>query len=121
MTVEEATFYKKYDEVQDYRSIVSKSSFIKAKIWSPTDINNEELTLKELDELNPTIVHVETEAQEFAWLMVRVFCHTMEFIQTPGRFLKFLITDGNEENPRYLGATSVSSDVITITVRDNYI
>jgi len=121
MTVEEATFYKKYEEVQDYRSIVSKSALIKAKIWAPTDINNEELTLKELDELNPTIVHVETEAQEFAWLMVRVFCHTMEFSQTPGRFLKFLITDGNEDNPRYLGATSVSSDVITITARDQYI
>lgn len=121
MTVEEATFYKKYEEVQDYRSIVSKSALIKAKIWAPTDINNEELTLKELDELNPTIVHVETEAQEFAWLMVRVFCHTMEFSQTPGRFLKFLITDGNEDNPRYLGATSVSSDVITITTRDQYI
>lgn len=121
MTVEEATFYKKYEEVQDYRSVISKSALIKAKIWSPTDINNEELTLKELDELNPTIVHVETEAQEFAWLMIRVFCHTMEFSQTPGRFLKFLITDGNKENPRYLGATSVSSDVITITARDNYI
>ena len=121
MTVEEATFYKKYEEVQDYRPIVSKSALIKAKIWAPTDINNEELTLKELDELNPTIVHVETESQEFAWLMVRVFCHTMEFSQTPGRFLKFLITDGNEDNPRYLGATSVSSDVITITTRDKYI
>jgi len=121
MTVEEATFYKKYEEVQEYRPSISKSALIKAKIWAPTDINNEELTLKELDELNPTIVHVETEAQEFAWLMVRVFCHTMEFSQTPGRFLKFLITDGNEDNPRYLGATSVSSDVITITTRDKYI
>ena len=121
MTVEEATFYKKYEEVQEYRPFISKSALIKAKIWAPTDINNEELTLKELDELNPTIVHVETEAQEFAWLMVRVFCHTMEFSQTPGRFLKFLITDGNEDNPRYLGATSVSSDVITITARDQYI
>jgi hypothetical protein len=35
--------------------------------------------------------------------------------------LKFLITDGNEERPRYLGAVSVSSDVITINDRDKYV
>jgi hypothetical protein len=45
----------------------------------------------------------------------------MEFSQTPGRFLKFLITDGNEDNPKYLGAVSVSSDVITIQDRDVYL
>jgi hypothetical protein len=67
------------------------------------------------------MVHVETEQQELDWLMLRVFCHTMEFSQTPGRFLKFLITDGNSERTRYLGAVSVSSDVITITDRDKYI
>ena len=67
------------------------------------------------------MVHVETEQQELDWLMLRVFCHTMEFSQTPGRFLKFLITDGNEDNPKYLGAVSVSSDVITIQDRDVYL
>ena len=121
MSVEEATFYKKYEEVQGYRSYVSRSSLVKAKIWTPTDINNEELTLKELDDINPTVIHVTTDEQEFDWLMLRVFCHTMEFSQTPGRFLKFLITDGNTDSPRYLGAVSVSSDVITITDRDKYI
>ena len=122
MSVEEATFYKKWDEVKDYRDdFASRSDDVKYKIWKPKDIYNEELTLKELEELNPTIVHVETEQQELDWLMLRVFCHTMEFSQTPGRFLKFLITDGNTERTRYLGAVSVSSDVITITDRDKYI
>jgi len=45
----------------------------------------------------------------------------MEYAQTPGRFIKLLITDGNIDNPRYLGAVSISSDVICITDRDNYI
>jgi hypothetical protein len=121
MSVEEATFYKKWEEVREYRNFASRSDDVKYKIWKPTDINNEELTLKELDALNPTMVHVETEQQELDWLMLRVFCHTMEFSQTPGRFLKFLVTDGNTERTRYLGAVSVSSDVITITDRDKYI
>jgi hypothetical protein len=121
MSVEEATFYKKWEEMREYHNFASRSDDVRCKIWKPTDLNNEELTLKELDDLNPTIVHVETEQQELDWLMLRVFCHTMEFSQTPGRFLKFLITDGNAERTRYLGAVSVSSDVITIKDRDSYI
>jgi len=121
MSVEEATFYKKWEEVREYRNFASRSDDVKYKIWKPTDIYNEELTLKELDMINPTVVHVETEQQELDWLMLRVFCHTMEFSQTPGRFLKFLITDGNSDRTRYLGAVSVSSDVITITDRDKFI
>jgi len=121
MSVEEATFYKKWEEMREYHNFASRSDDVRCKIWKPTDLNDEELTLKELDDLNPTIVHVETQQQELDWLMLRVFCHTMEFSQTPGRFLKFLITDGNAERTRYLGAVSVSSDVITIKDRDSYI
>jgi len=121
MSVEEATFYKKWEEMREYHNFASRSDDVRCKIWKPTDLNDEELTLKELDDLNPTIVHVETQQQELDWLMLRVFCHTMEFSQTPGRFLKFIITDGNAERTRYLGAVSVSSDVITIKDRDSYI
>ena len=122
MTAEEQTFYKKWVEVQSYKDYLNKSGVVKAKIWNPTDINNVELTVKELENLNPTIVHVTTgSAYEQDWLMLRLFCHTMEYAQTPGRFVKLLITDGNVDNPRYLGAVSISSDVIVITARDSYI
>lgn len=122
MSVEESTFYKKWEEVKEYRKgFASKSDDVKCKIWKPKDLNNEQLTLQQLENMKPTMVHVETESQELDWLMLRVFCHTMEFSQTPGRFLKFLITDGNEDNPKYLGAVSVSSDVITIQDRDVYL
>ena len=122
MSAEEQTFYKKWVEVQTYKDYLNKSGVVKAKIWTPTDINNVELTVKELECLNPTIVHVPAGSPyEQDWLMLRLFCHTMEYAQTPGRFIKLLITDGNVDNPRYLGAVSISSDVIVITDRDNYI
>ena len=122
MSAEEQTFYKKYIEVQGYSKMLNKSGVTKAKIWTPTDINDVNKTISEIEKLNPTIVHVEPGSRyEQDWLMLRVFCHTMEYAQTPGRFIKVLITDGNEDNPRYLGAVSISSDVITITDRDKYI
>lgn len=121
MSVEEYTFYKKYEEVQSYGPFLTKASVLKSRIWTPIDINDEKKTLDELDKVDPTIVYVETKQQESDWRILRVFCHTMEFSQNPGRFLRFLITDGDKDNPRYLGAASVSSDVISITDRDKYI
>jgi len=121
MSVEEQTFYKKWYELQSYQSFISNSSLVKAKIWNPSDIEDEKLTLAEIENINPTIELVNSETTESDWLMLRIFCHTMEFSQTPGRFLKFIIHDGNNSDRRYLGAISVSSDVISISDRDNYI
>lgn len=121
MTAEEQTFYKKWLEVQGLSHYINKSSQSKAKIWTPTDINDEQLTIKEIESINPTIVHVIESRVDNDWLMLRTFCHTMEYAQTPGRFIKLLIADGNVDEPRYLGVVSISSDVIAITDRDNYI
>jgi hypothetical protein len=121
MTAEEQTFYKKWLEVQGLRNYINKSSISKAMIWTPTDINDEKLTIQEIEDINPTVVHVLNNPLDSDWVMLRTFCHTMEYAQTPGRFIKLLISDGNEDNPRYLGVVSISSDVIAITDRDNYI
>ena len=120
MDVHEQTFYKKWYELQSYNSFISNSTLTKANIWNASDILDEKSTVSEIEAMNPTIELVKTESEETNWLMLRLFCHTMEFSQTPGRFLKFLIHDGSSEK-RYLGGISVSSDVIAITDRDNYI
>jgi len=118
MDVECATFYKKWYEVQDYERYISQSSVTKAKIWTPRDIFDEKKTIEDIENLNPTVEFVQDDID---WLMLRIFCSSFEFSQTPGRFLKFVITDGNSENKRYLGTSSISSDVITISDRDRYI
>jgi hypothetical protein len=121
MSVEEQTFYKKWQEIQSYSDDSVKANTVKAKIWTPTDFNDESLTIKEIEQCNPTLVHIDNKLLNDDWTTLRVFGHTMRFDQTPGRFLKFLITDGNVDNPRYIGVISVSSDVISINDRDTYI
>jgi len=121
MSVEEQTFYKKWLEVQNYRDVASKLNTIKAKIWTPTDINDELLTIKEIENCQPELLYVETKQQNEDWTLLRVFVSTFEFSQTPGRFLKFLVVDKNKPETPYIGVLAVSSDVITITDRDNYI
>lgn len=117
LSVEESTFRKKWEEM----SLMTSDTLIyarqaKALIWSPTDIDDEELTVKEISELRPIVVTVKTEEQEKLWTTLRYFCSTAEFNQAPGRFIKFLMMD--EVSGKVLGITSIASDVISITDRD---
>lgn len=121
--VKEFTFYKKWMEMcglRENNKIRASSGVVKAKIWKPTDIENESLTVEEIQNLKPTVVLVNDQTDlEYDWLNLRLFCHTMEYSQNPGRFIKLLVVD--EVSGKYLGVISVASDVIMITDRDNYI
>jgi hypothetical protein len=121
MPVQTQTLYKKWKEIKGhYANKVDAARVVKAKIWIPTDIMNKEQTVAEIQALQPRIVYVAPKTQEEVdWLMLRVFSHTMEFDQNPGRFLKFLVRD--EVSGKYLGAVSLGSDVIAITCRDEWI
>jgi hypothetical protein len=118
MSVEESTFYKKHLEVQSYTKHIGNASITKAKLWLPDDLSDESKTIKQIENINPRVIYVDGKELEMDWLMIRIFGHTMEFSQTPGRFLKFLIDDGNG---KYLGCLSISSDIIAIGERDKYI
>ena len=120
--VYEHTLYKKWKEVQDYRRFINRSEVVKAKIWTPSDINDVDLTRSEILAIKPRIRYINPEEERQLldeWLMLRVFVSSMRFDQNPGRILKFLIYDDTSGN--YLGLASISSDVIAMSARDKWI
>lgn len=120
ISVEEFTFRKKWEEMQlltDY--ITDFDGQAKAQIWAPTDLENEELTIKEIAELQPKVVVVEGDYLERLWTTLRYYCSSAEYNQAPGRFIKFLMMD--EKSGRVLGVSSIASDVICISDRDKYL
>lgn len=122
LKVTEFTFYKKWEELQQYKmsNIASSAEATERKIWTPTDINDQTLTIREIEDLDPEVIFVSDNSIYYDdWNNLRLFCHTMEYNQNPGRFLRFIIID--KVSKKYLGVISVASDVITITDRDNYI
>jgi|TARA_Y100001963_G_scaffold21054_1_gene27049 hypothetical protein len=120
MPVQEQTLYKKYKEIKGkYAKTVDSSRVVKAKIWTPTDIHNRELTVQEISNMQPRIRYAHSKEDLLDWLMLRVFSHTMQFDQNPGRFLRFLVYD--DVTKKYLGAVSLGSDVISISCRDQWI
>jgi len=120
LSVEEFTFRKKWEEMQLLTNFIKEfAGQAKAQIWSPTDLNDEELTIKEITNLQPAVKVVNTEYLERLWTTLRYYCSSAEYNQAPGRFIKFLMVD--EVSGKVLGISSIASDVICISDRDKFI
>lgn len=120
MSVQEQTLYRKWLECKSITNKFESSIVTSEFIWKPTDLNNKELTIKQIESLEPIIINVnkETKYNEH-WNNVRIYSHSMEYHSTPGRFIRLIIIDKNTE--KILGISSLSSDFILLSPRDKYI
>jgi len=121
MSVQEQTLYKKWVELQEPNMIKEKSqiaSYYDLQ-WKPTDINNKELTIKEIEALDPYVEIVDDPKESTKWAAVRRMIHTMDFTANPGRNVKINVKD--RVSGKLLGQISLASDVTAMGVRDNYI
>ena len=125
MSVEEITLYKKWQELNKdaYKMVKKANKFFNVgyMLWSPTDINNKQQTIKEIEELDPYVEYIEqgNVKSTDTWVSVRKLIHSMEFTANPGRNLKFFIKDRNTD--KVLGVVCLGSDVVSIGVRDKHI
>lgn len=121
MSVEEQTLYKKWVELQEPSMIRDKSQIASMYDvqWSPTDINDLEQTIKEIEELEPYVEIVEDTKDTTKWTHIRKMIHTMSFTANPGRNVKINVKD--RVSGKLLGQISLASDVTSMAVRDNYI
>lgn len=121
MSVQEQTLYKKWVELQEPTMIQAKAqiaSYYDSQ-WKPTDINNKELTIKEIEALDPYVEIVDDPKESTKWAAVRRMIHTMDFTANPGRNVKINVKD--RVSGKLLGQISLASDVTAMGVRDNYI
>lgn len=121
MSVQEQTLYKKWVELQEPNMIQAKSqiaSYYDLQ-WKPTDINNKELTIKEIESLDPYVEIVDDPKESTKWAAVRRMIHTMDFTANPGRNVKINVKD--RVSGKLLGQISLASDVTAMGVRDNFI
>ena len=123
MSVQEQTLYKKWLEFnkdektrQKFIKNYGKAEILYNNIWKPTDIFNQEQTIKEIEDLDPIVELAETPE---TWTLLRTLISSMEFTANPGRNIRFFARD--KVTGKYLGVISVGSDVTSIKVRDDYI
>jgi hypothetical protein len=121
MSVQEQTLYKKWVELQEPTMIQAKAQIASYydMQWKPTDINNKELTIKEIESLDPYVEIVDDPKESTKWAAVRRMIHTMDFTANPGRNVKINVKD--RVSGKLLGQISLASDVTAMGVRDNFI
>jgi hypothetical protein len=121
MSVEEQTLYKKWVELQEEVMLKNKSEVAQLhdSQWSPTDINDVELTVKEIEALEPYVEIVDDAWDSTKWSYMRKMIHSMSFVANPGRNVKVNVKD--RVSGKLLGQVSLASDVTSMAVRDNYI
>ena len=122
-SVQENTLYKKWIELSgnfNNTRDIQLAQIVEAKIWRPTNILDKDLTIQEINNLDPEVVIVEPDDTTFTdWKYLRVMCSTFEFTANPGRLVRILIRDKN--TGKYLGVCAVGSDVASVGVRDQWV
>ena len=109
MPVEEQTLYKKWQEFNknpDFQKYAYKFDLFEKKIWKPIDINNQNQTIKEIEDLDPYIEIVDNTNQKSVeeWTLLRRLIHSMEYVANPGRNIKVIAKDRNTNKSFYINS-----------------
>ena len=107
--------YKKLQEIQKNKFDEKTLDRVYNKIYQFSNLNDLDLTLKEIDQLDPILVSVE-DPKEFK--ILRILIHSFEWVPRY-RNLKYFIIDRSSK--KYLGIITLGSDVISLPPRDQYI
>jgi len=117
MSVQEQTLYKKWmewnmDRVSNMKRLPVLQSYYDS-LWKPTDIFNKELTIKEIEAIDPYVEIVDDDPKESTrWTEIRKLIHTMEFQANPGRNVKIYVKD--RTSGKILGQICLGSDCTSI-------
>ena len=119
MSVQEQTLYKKWQEFNKDEKLMSQITsldVISNQLWKPTDINNLEQTIQEINDMEPIVEYTQDNAK---WTLLRQGISSMEFVANPGRNIKFYVKD--KVSNKYLGVICMGSDVTSLGSRDEFL
>jgi hypothetical protein len=120
MSVQESTLYKKWGEFNDdlHNSMLRLPmyhSYIDT-LWKPTNIMDKDLTIAEINSLQP---YIEITDEPTKWSDIRMLISSMEFTANPGRNIKAFVKD--RVSGKLLGVIALGSDISSLGVRDKFI
>jgi len=107
--------YRKYRELQSLNPNQKLVDELEKQLWSPTDVNDKEQTIKEIQNIKP-VIEV-SSGDEFDILRVKI--HSMEWVRNPGRLIQIIVR--NESDSKLLGILTIASDMLSVENRDSYI
>ena len=119
LSVEEQTLYRKWVELSKDVKFGFSVDTLKDNIWKPTDITNMELTIDEVNNLQPYVEICKTSEDSSLWNVYRRMLSSASYSPNPGRLIRSYVKD--RVSGKILGLISLGSDVSSLRVRDEYI
>ena len=119
LSVEEQTLYRKWVELRKDVKFNFNVDTLKDNIWSPTDINDMELTINEVKNLQPYVDICKTSKDSTLWNVYRRMLSSASYSPNPGRLIRSYVRD--RVSGKILGLISLGSDVSSLRVRDEFI
>ncbi len=116
LTTEELLMFEKLDEIQRTKISNDIKKQVIEDLWRPSDILNENLTITEIENLNPVLVL--TNGDDY-FNAIRVFTHSLSWSPNVGRNLKYIVID--KHSNKVLGCIVIGSDVLHLEGRDTKI
>jgi len=107
--------YRKYREISASTHNQDLVDELQQQLWTPSDINNKEQTIKEIENIKP-VIEV-SSGDEFDIFRTRI--HSMEWVRSPGRLITLLVR--NESDNKLLGILTIASDMLSVENRDSFI
>lgn len=113
----------KNDQLKETK--IATASVIKAaenNEWQPSDINDEQKTISEIQSLLPKIVIIKRrdEAANQLWEIYRRGVSSARYDTTPGEIRFLVVNDGQPEKP-VLGIGAIANDLKSLKLRDEFI
>ena len=122
LPVKDYTLAQKLYQLQQTK--IAESDIVAAaenNVWMPTELNNEQVTIGEIERLSPKIEIVRDRVSNTLWNVYRHFVSSAVNNQTPGRFVKFLVVDDSRPEKPVLGIGAISGDFPALAPRDEFI
>jgi hypothetical protein len=93
LSVEEQTLYRKWVELRKDVKFSFNVDTLKDNIWSPTDINDMELTINEVKNLQPYVDICKTSKDSTLWNVYRRMLSSASYSPNPGRLIRSYVRD----------------------------
>ena len=119
LSVEEQTLYRKWVELTKDVRFSFDVDTLKDNIWKPTDIMNMELTINEVNNLQPYVEICKTSEDSSLWNVYRRMLSSASYSPNPGRLIRSYVKD--RVSGKILGLISLGSDVSSLRVRDEFV
>jgi hypothetical protein len=122
MNVKDYEFIQKWYQLKE-KQIAEPAEITAAEnnVWLPVNLDDEQLTCRQIETMSPRIVIMRDEAQKRLWEIYKHCVASCAYNRPPTHNVQFIVVDDSQPNKPVLGIGAISGDFMALKKRDDFI